>query len=364
MKLSTIALSLLALTLSSTSAAAQTTQRLSAGKANEYGLIYTLPSTSLQVTLEVEKTVLTPGEFYRYAKKNLGLQPILEQSVSYRILSATITPTSQPNTNERYLVQFKSGSTPFIIVNDNNMPLTINTETIASTPTAPTLQPRQAQPTILQTPAAQQAVTAEMLQSTSTAKKAEAAAARIIELRQNRSEVISGTADNMPSDGQAMQLALDNLAAQEEALTAMFVGTTQISTQVATFNIQLPAEPTNGWHTTVARISELDGIVDATDLSGAPVVLTLSNIERSQLPRNEKGEEKKFPKGGLAYCIPGSANVALSYEGTTLATDKIDVAQYGVVFGLDPNLFTDKKAPAYAIFNPLTGAITELGTKQ
>jgi hypothetical protein len=41
----------------------------------------------------------------------------------------------------------------------------------------------------------------------------------------------------------------------------------------------------------------------------------------------------------------------------------IDAAQYGVVFGLDPKLFNDKKAPAYLLLNPVTGAIKELGTK-
>ncbi len=38
------------------------------------------------------------------------------------------------------------------------------------------------------------------------------------------------------------------------------------------------------------------------------------------------------------------------------------MAQMGVVFGLEPNLFTDKKEPAYVIFDPTTGAIRELGT--
>ncbi len=38
------------------------------------------------------------------------------------------------------------------------------------------------------------------------------------------------------------------------------------------------------------------------------------------------------------------------------------MAQYGVVFGLDPSLFTNKREPAYLHFNPLTGAVRELGT--
>ena len=47
--------------------------------------------------------------------------------------------------------------------------------------------------------------------------------------------------------------------------------------------------------------------------------------------------------------------------GKDICCKNVKVADYGVVFGLDPNIFTDKKAPAYATFMPSTGAITELG---
>ena len=343
-------------------AAAQTTQKLSATKINEYGLIYTLPTTVIDITIEVEKTVKTPGEFFRYAKKCLGMEPITTPEQNYTLKSITAYSRGVADTSQRYLIQFKSGSTPFILVNDNNFPLSINTDRIIETkePVLPTAV--NAKPTILDMPVASQAVTAEMLQSTSSAKRAELAAARIFELRQNRSEIISGSADNMPSDGQAMKLALDNLAAQEAALTAMFIGTTQTSTQVATFTITPPADINSQWDCIIARLSDLDGIVDADDLTGAPIRLTMTVTSRGHMPKNEKGEVKKFPKGGLAYRIPGTAEFTVSYESVKQATITTDVAQYGVVFGLDPSLFTNKKAPAYAIFNPVTGAITEIGT--
>ncbi len=341
---------------------AQTTQKLTAGKANEYGLIYTLPVTVIAVTVAAEKTVRQPGDFIRYAKEYLGMDPIVEPSVTCRLKSVTITTRGVADNEERYLVQFKSGSTPFMILSDTDFPLAINTEAVAAATAAQLPQPREAGPTILETPAATQAMTAEMLQSTSSAKRAELAAARIFELRQSRSDIISGSADNMPSDGQAMQLALDNLNNQEAALTAMFLGTEQTSTQVATFTAVPPAGNDQSWQCVIARLSSLDGIVDADDLSGDPIHLTVNVTSRGTLPKNEKGEEKRFPKGGLAYRIPGTAEVTASFMGSDVAATQIDVAQYGVVFGLDPNLFTNKREPAYATFNPVTGAIREIGS--
>ncbi|MDE7451753.1 MAG: DUF4831 family protein, partial [Paramuribaculum sp.] len=113
----------------------------------------------------------------------------------------------------------------------------------------------------------------------------------------------------------------------------------------------------------VGRISVTEGPVDIDDLSGMPVYLNIDIDSRGELPKNEKGEPKKYPKGALAYCVPGQATFTAVLNGSSLATLSTEVAQYGIVFGIDPTLFTDKKAPAYAIFDPATGAIRELGTK-
>lgn len=341
---------------------AQTTQKLTAGKLSEYGLIYSLPLTTVNVTVEVQCVERTPGPFYQYAKKYLGEQPITEHSKVWTLKSVTLTPGAVADEQESYLVQFKSGSTPFMILDDNNFPLSINTESVAPVNVAELPQPQEANPSILQSAVARQAVTEEMMQSPSSAKKAELAASRIFELRSNRADIIAGRADQMPSDGSAMKLALDNLGAQESALTAMFLGTTQTSTQVRTYTYMPDADESQ--ETIIARVSAINGAVDADDLSGAPLYLEFNMVERGKLPVNDKGEEKKFPKGGLAYCIPGSASVSVNYNGAEVASCVMPVAQYGVVFGLDPGLFSDKKAPAYAIFDAMTGGIRELGTKE
>lgn len=343
-------------------ASAQTTSKLTASKANEYGLIYTLPLTSFEVTIAAEKTVRTPGEFYQYAKKYLNADPILSPSVSWRITDAVIEQTAYPDVNERYLVTLKGGNGVFITVNDENFPIAINDDsTDGNVVEVEKPQPVEAQPTILERSVARQAVTPEMIQSKSSAKRAELAAAKIYELRTNRNEIIAGQADAMPSDGAAMKLALEQIAAQEEALTAMFLGTTQTSVEVRTYNIGVPVngEPER---TVVARLSAVDGLVAADDLSGAPIYVTVTSQTRGELPVNEKGVTKTFPKGGVAYRIPGTARVSVSYGGDEIAGGTFDVAQYGVVFGLDPALFTAKKSAAYLRFNPLTGSIRELGT--
>lgn len=349
-------------TLTLLSVLAQKTTRLTASKDNEFGLIYTLPLTAFEVTVAVEKTVRTPGEFARYAEKYLADAPILSPSTSYRITQVVVNPTAFADTDERYLVTLKGAGAPSVIVTDSNFPVSVNDDSyIPEADFLPLPVAVAPQPTILERPEAKRAVTPEMIQSKSSAKRAQLAAAKIYELRTVRNEIISGQADGMPSDGAAMQLALDQINLQEEALTAMFTGTVKTSVEVKTYKVSVPAEG-DPIRTVFARLSQMQGLVGPDDLSGAPIYISITPVSMGELPVNEKGATKTFPKGGVAYRIPGSADVSVTYDNQTLFSARYDVAQYGVVFGLDPSLFTSKKNPSYLHFNPLTGAIRELGS--
>jgi len=346
--------------LSGSNICAQSSQKLTAGKDNEYGLIYSLPLTAIDICIEAELTEEAPGEFFNYAKRHLGISDaITKENRRATLRSVTFIPRGIADSDNRWTAQFKSGSTPFMILDGRGIPLAINTESIPDDDTPELPQAKAAEPTPLQTEAARQAVTQDMARSSSTSKRAELAAQRIFELREMRSDIISGQADNTPPDGKAMQLVLDNITAQESALTAMFAGTRSTSTAVETITFVPDSAEVSG--KVIARLSAVEGIVAADNLAGAPITLDLTILDEGTLPVNEKGEEKRFPKGGVAYNIPGKAHVTISYGGREIASADIELAQLGVTFGLDPALFTDKKNPAKLIFAPATGAIRLLG---
>ncbi len=336
----------------------QSSQRLTAGKATEYGLIYSLPFTVADIYLQAEITEEEPGEFHNYARRHLGVTEAITQPSAKAVLTgAVISTRGVADPDEQWLAQFKNGSSPFIVLNTDNVPLGINTDIIPEQQQTEVPEASDAAPTPLETDAAQQAVTQEMARSSSTSKRAELAAQRIFELREMRSDILSGQADNMPSDGAAMQLVLDNLSAQEAALTAMFTGTRRTRTVVGKVTFTPDSIDTER---VIARLSAIEGIIDSDNLAGAPVTLSYTILEKGELPVNDKGEIKSFPRGGVAYRIPGKARLSVEYGGTTVAETEIDVAQLGVVFGLNPALFTDKREPSKAIFDPATGALIEL----
>lgn len=345
-------------------AAGQNVTKLSATKANDYGISYSLPQTTFEITLEAEQTVKTPGEFYNYAERYLGIdaarKAVKTASTSWRLLSATVVAKGEiPAGAEQYLMQFKSGSPVYVMISPLGMPLTINAEDIPSEGAAPELpKARELSKSPLESKAARYAVTEEMLQSSSLAKRAQLAADQIMQLRQSRQDYITGQADNMP-DGKALELILSNISQQEEALTAMFLGTVQTSTSVTTVSYTPTTQSADD--VIIARLSQTKGFVAANDLSGAPISLNFDVKKRGEFPTDEKGVKKTFPKGGVPYCIPGSAAVSIDYEGKTFTRATFDVCQLGVVFGLEPTFFTNKKTPGYAVFDPKTGALREVG---
>lgn len=346
------------------SVGAQQVTKLSASKANDFGIVYSLPQTALQISLSAEGTVKTPGEFYQYAERYLGSQAareaISKPSSTWVLTDATITPVGVPRTSdETWLMQFKSGATAFLLVNSQGLPLALGTEIEEPTlPPAPEMSRKMLNAS--DGTAARYAMSEDMIQSSSLAKRASLAAAQIMELRQSRQDYLTGQAEQMP-DGAALKLILDNLNAQEEALTAMFLGTTVRRTEQTTLTVTPGANGES--EMVIARLNPVKGFVEADDLSGLPVYLDVKVTDKGMMPVNEKGETKKFPKGGIAYCIPGTAQAEITFKNRPFARLNFSFAQAGVIYGLDPSIFTDKKNPAYVIFDPTTGGIRELGTK-
>ena len=359
MKLSRFILLVLLSVLTTAQIQAQNTQKFNASKDNEYGLRYTLPRTVIDITIETEHTHFVPGEFYNYASRHLAINnAITEETTTVGIRSISFSTRGVANPESQWLVQFKRGSSVSMTLTPDGVPLSINTDSITSVPETAYIEAEIAEPTILETDAIRHAMTQDMIMSSSISKRAELAAARIFELREKRDELLSGEYENPPADGKAMELVLDNLAAQEDALTAMFVGTEKTWTNVKTISL-CPSDDVE--REVIARISPFDGILDPDNLAGSPLTISVEVLERGEIPLTAEGMPKSFPKGGVAYSIPGKAHIVVSYEGKTVADTEVTLSQLGCVFGIDPSLFSDKKAPSMLRLDPATGAILYLG---
>ena len=102
MKIQGLILASLAVAVCSTVASAQSTQKFTAAKHNEYGLTYSLPTTHLRVTVEAEKTVKKAGPFYKYAKKYLGTDDVVtKDSQEWDLKTVDVASYGVPNTQKQ-----------------------------------------------------------------------------------------------------------------------------------------------------------------------------------------------------------------------------------------------------------------------
>ncbi len=337
---------------------AQQTKVLTADKSNEYGLVYSLPLTAVHVDLTAKREVARRGPFYQYAKKYLGdATPVTEDSERWTLTSVDIFTYGVADPESQFLMQLKPGSVTSICVAEDGMLLGINAE--AEAPETPETGDNP-QPEIPQhiDPAKEylKYVGEDFIASQSTAKQAQMLAESLMEVRDARISLTRGTADTMPADGRQLELMLASLKEQEEAFTAAFTGVRWTET----YNKGIDAVPEGDGSTIVCRLSDLEGFVDADDLSGSPITLTIQEVTEGALPVDAKGEPKKLPKDAVIYNIPGSATVILSAKGRQMFSREMDFAQFGIQFGLAPTLFSDRREPYSAIFNPATGAVVKV----
>lgn len=342
--------------LASSVALAQNTHVLTADKHNEYGLVYSLPITSVRFDIKARHTTRKAGPFFQYAKKYIGTDKVIkENSEKWEIISVTATPVGSPDPDNQYLMQLKPGAVTFLCVADDGMLLAINKEVDAPRPTVAegsTLEQEAINPKEYL-----QYVNEDFLASQSSAKQAQMLSESLMEVRDSKVALTRGTAETMPSDGRQLELMLNSLSHQEEAMTAAFIGTTEVESVTRSFTFT----PDEEGKSTLFRLSDFAGFVDSDDYSGEPVYINVKVTAKGELPVDSKGEEKKYPKDGVAYVIPGTANISLTCGGRTLWQGDVECSQFGSVFGLQPSLFSDRKGRSFATFNPATGALLQIG---
>lgn len=333
---------------------AQDMVKLVPDKFNEYALNYYLPYTVADIEFVATKTVCKAGPYYKYAKKYLGVTDIVtEDSETWAIERVCMVPRGIADTENRYQLTFKSGQTPYIYVNPDGLIYSINAEPEIADLSCPPVSPDEPDSIDVS-----KVFSEELLMSGSIAKMAEVAAKQIYRIRESRLDLLTGDVDKMPADGDSFKLIIAQLDAQEAALTALFLGTKSVERVVKRVEY-CPEDDVES--EILFRFSDFLGFVDADDLSGAPVSISVTVTEKGEYPVDNKGNIVELPKKALAYTIPGKAVIAISYDGRTYVEEELPIAQLGVVYGLDSSWFVDKKAPANAVFDATTGALLRLG---
>ena len=320
------------------------------------GAIYYLPKTAIRITVQIEKTSYTPGEFCKYADWYLRLKDVpTESSVTYRITSIRQEASSVADTSKRFAVKFDPKTVAAnIALSDDGVLLAIN-----ATPKAIPLQPKFIPAPRPKATNPRQYMSEEILAAGSTAKMAELTAQDIYEIRESRNLLVRGQADNMPKDGAQLRLMLNQLEQQDQSLTSLFSGTTVKDTLEHSFTI-VPNKEAK--HELLFRFSKKLGMVDDDDLAGVPYYIKIDNLHAAPMPDLD-AKKKQKQEQGIYINVPGKMKATIFNADGVIVSSELPAAQFGNTELLSGALF-NKRYTTHLWLNPVTGAIDRLEAEQ
>ena len=154
-------------------------------KANNFGITYSLPKTSLVVDAEVTKVTCKAGPYYQYAEKYLGVKDaVTEDKIYFDLGKISLINRGLPDADNTYIVEFKQGTVaPYAYLTEDGLLCSINAE---YTPVESELDAAKKNKGSQQKVTDTSVFSEELLMAGSTAKQAEVAAKQIYRIRDSR----------------------------------------------------------------------------------------------------------------------------------------------------------------------------------
>lgn len=319
----------------------------------EQGAVYFLPKTTIRISVLVEKTTYTPGEFCMYANKYLKQMDVVQkQTVKHKVLTMGLTSLGAADKTHAYSVKFnaKTSASNVVLADDGTL-LAINTEpykqekpnTFTAAPKPEPLNPRKF-------------MSEEILSAANKSKMAELTALEIFEIRESKNLLTRGQADFMPQDGKQLQLMLDNMTLQDKALTQLFCG---YETKDTTEHILYITPDKDFKKQVLFRLSQQLGFVDNDDLSGTPYYIDITDLKSLPEPSPMPEQKKNGAVEGIFVNVPGRVKATIYHGNKPMGSFDLSAAQYGYTEFLSGELF-NKRYTTKLVLSPITGAIMKL----
>ena len=331
------------------------------------GVTYSLPRTGLRVIVKATKETFIPGPYAGYAEQLLGLSDVKTRpETKWIIQDIQIKTFAEPDPEQIYKAMgdaaFKinlteDGRIVGVNMKDSSVdPVPVKTNKVFH---ASELKDDFSFDNITDTPFYVPGDSTNNFQPVrvSAEQKAAEAAKRVLEARMYCYDIASGMLEDLPPDGEAYEISLEQLKQVEKDYLSLFAGRTTHISDVFSFNF-IPTNST-GKGEVVFRISDENGIVPANDLSGKPVMVECE-IEKSLIDRYNQTATSDNPsagESGIYYRMPAVTKVRIISDLNTVATTRLPIAQFGVVAPLPENAVQG----GYQIeLHPETGAIKSI----
>ena len=321
----------------------------------EAALVYYSPKTAFNLEFTYMVETQERGIYAAYAKDLLGVTDVVKETATRcELKDVRIVATSSTDYTRAHKVSAESGIPMLLTINDKGLLTGYNVpfESKRQEPRKPESKkdcPHHDHPH--PAPVSAAPVPEEALKAANPLAQANEVAKQIFHLRETRMYLLNGEVEHAPADGRSMELVLEELAAQERALTELFVGKKHVRKE----HKRVMVEPSDAG--LLLFFSEENGFTDADNVDADTIVVRM--LCQQQTVRHANHKAKKAELSQIVYNIPGHCAVSVVYKGRTMASRELPVAQLGVDVALPKSWFTGKELPKI-VFSEKTGNIVSV----
>ena len=302
-------------------------------------VVYSLPVTTITFKVDAVREDFIAGPYAAFAKKYMGSEARTANEVNYYLKTIQLVPYLEADPSVRYAVNLRGKSADFmalcsqglVVASDSytgkeeiwRFPSLAGNDQFAGKDVENNLSTATA--TLYKTVKSANgyervAVSQSQVVEKSAEKKAAETAATIFKLRSMRMAIVTGDTDATYS-GEAMAAAIKELLRMEEEYMSLFYGTTVESVQTMNFDV-VPQADRRDQKYVAFRLSDTDGLLPPSDMSGRPIVLDLDLEEMMSTHEGARGD-------GVYYRIPRTATARVMDGGNMLLQTRIPIYQFG-----------------------------------
>ncbi len=292
-------------------------------------VVYSLPMTAITFKVDAVKEEFIAGPYAQYAKKYMGTDARTQNEVNYSLRSISMRPYLEADPSVRIPVNIKSKgaasanfltlcSQGLIVTSDSyagkseswRFPSIAANDQFAGKDVESSLT--EATTTLYKMVKTDKgfervSVSQSQVVEKSAEKKAAETAATIFKLRNMRMAIVTGDTDATYS-GEAMEAAVKELLRMEDEYMSLFYGVTQESIQTMNFDV-VPSADNKSQMYVAFRLSDTEGLLPESNMSGRPIVLQLEadNFSAAGTPAAKSGDVVYFrvPRTVTAKVLDG-----------------------------------------------------------
>jgi hypothetical protein len=311
----------------------------------ENSVVYSLPKTSIEISVEVIKDRYIPGPYVRYAEEQLSIEKIsAREDLSYSIGKISIKPIVEADYEHMYVLP--AGEKALLTLSSEGLIFSINDpkEIIVNfaytqsknyqiypdrLPSSPLETQKEFLMERIKTDSGFISVPFQqsIVEKKDDQSKAEEAAKFLFNLRKRRFELVTGDVDHAFS-GSSLKDALDEINRLEKEYLSLFLGKHFVESRIHTFYISPEKTPDRKSYP-VFHFSDADGVLSEATRTSASFTLDIIPLGKINFVEGIKNRTKT---ANIYYRVPEIADVRLLQSSKEVCSGRMYIYQMGKEF--------------------------------